>query len=423
MIGLLLVVALQSDRVDELVRQLDADDAAVRDAAQVELLEMGAEIAPLLLARLAGASAEVSARLRMILDRFELQARLDATLPRVRRITLAREPRTAAELLSRLRELSGYRIPVYGVDLSPRVELGWDDAPVLQALDDFCAAVGGATLEVPVGKFAVTGQRIERKGELRIEAGTERPAAVAYWDQFRATVNDVVITETRKFAGATEKAVVQASIQAQPGTKPIWDGGWIVDVVEDDQGRSLRLAAAAARRGEFPDPDIGENRSVVWFSGESRWSASSMMGPVAFEPPAPEAKRIARLVLRRRFAFSLGEETRTIKLSEFEPGAVLRFGDVAVTINRAEWEQNGFTVDYSTTGPFRGTPDIVLLDPSGRHVISGGSSSSGSGARVERTSYLDRATEIDALSVSADVGVFAIEATFEFGDVSLPERP
>jgi hypothetical protein len=139
-------------------------------------------------------------------------------------------------------------------------------------------------------------------------------------------------------------------------------------------------------------------------------------------PPAPGARKIARLKLSLRASFAAQEVTRTATLAEIrEKGTVvLDFGTAGIAVSKPEFKEGTFALSYQLRGSSRGSPGIALLDKDGAEIRNSGGGSSSSGADHQQTWYLRGAAEVAAVRASAWVGHTTIEIPFEFADIPLP---
>jgi hypothetical protein len=418
--------------VRALVQQLDAEEPAQRDRARQDLIRKGRTIVPLLKSMLTDASGEMAGQIRAIVTRFEREELLERSLPPLRSVTIPKGKLTPEEIFKKVREQTGYRVSPYGMNLREPLEAGWEQAPVLQVLDDVCRRLGRGRPEPP----PLRSKRSEESdfwGERRSEpAPTERIdlngeakplIATAHHRQFRAAVTDIVITEQRSLQKSSTQAVLHLAVSAQPGTHPLDISSWDVQELSDDSGVSLRMEgnARAAFREEAA-PDVGESADTVWFGGDrwGRFSGDTQM--ISMRPPSPGARKIAKLKASLRASFAAQEVTRTATLAEIKEKATvtLDFGAATIILREPEHKEGNFSLKYQLRGSSRGSPTIVLLDKEGAEIRNSGGGSSSSGADHHQTWYLRGAAEVGSIRVSAWIGHTTIEIPFEFTDLPLP---
>jgi hypothetical protein len=429
LLATLLVQEVTEAKVRELARQLDADDAGERDEAVRRLLELGPAAAVHLKPLLESASGEAAGRIRSILESLDREERLARRLPNVMRITMPRGTHSVADVLAEMRRQSGYTISVYDLELTKRIEFGGEPVPLLQAIDDLCRAMGQGAPMYPSTQIGQEGRRhffdeeATPSSAITIEGGRPFPVAVAYGGPFRAAVADVVITERRSFAGTTRQISLAVSTQSQPGTAAMYVGAWRVEEAVDDKGVSLkREDAAASGRSRTPEPEIGDDPGSVWFvGGRSGGAEYYSVSGLSINPPSIDARRITSLKIGRRLAFPMDEVSRTVKVGEIEEGTSLRFGETAVQIQKFKAESGRFELEYTLSGSIRGNPTIVLLDAAGKPISCHGYGSGGDGERMSCDWNFNEGVVVDAIRTTAHVGHRAIDVTFEFKDIPLPE--
>ncbi|HVE40786.1 MAG TPA: hypothetical protein VNM14_12910 [Planctomycetota bacterium] len=417
--------------IRSLVEQLDAEDPSQRDKARQELLRKGRNIAPLLKSILKDSSGEVAGQLRTILTRFERDELFERSLPPLRTVSIPKGKLMPEEIFRKIHEQTGYRVAPYGMNLRVPMDAGWERAPVLQVLDEVCRRLGRGRPEPPPLKSkrsedsdAWSERRSEPRSSDRIDVNGDVPllSATAHYRQFRAAVSDIVITEQRSLSAASTQAVLQLSLSAQPGTHPIDVSPLEVQEITDDSGASLK-GEEDARAGfrNDPIPDVGESPDAVWFHAD-RWGGGGEAPSISIHPPAPKARRIARLRVSVRASFAAQELTRTAPVAEIkEKGSVtLDFGAAGIIVSRAETKDGNFSLHFQMRGSPRGTPVLVLLDKDGAELRNLGGGSSSNGADHQQSWHLRGAPEVSAIRASAWVGHTTIEIPFEFTDVPLP---
>jgi hypothetical protein len=418
--------------VGALVEQLDSEDVAQRDRARQELTAKGRKILPLLRPYLKNPSAELANQVRGIVERFEREERLERSLPELRTVTLPKGRHTPEEIFQAIREQTGYRVDAYALRMREPLDIGWEKAPVLRVLDDVCRLLGQGRPEPPPLRTRTVDEfesSFDRSGEtspdrLVVNGELKPPCAVSHFNQFRAALTDVVLTEHRSLKNSSNQAVLSLSVGAQPGTHPIHVGGLEVEEVVDDRGTSLEQNGKRRAVGrEGPGPEVGESLDSVWFTidRESRYGGSGI-NSVWIQPPPREARRIARLKLKLRLSFAVEERTRVVKIKDIQDKGkeVADFGLATITFSQPGFKESEFSLDYGVTGTAHGDPALGLLDKDGTEIRTGGGGSHSSGAEHHRSWYLRGSTEVAAIRVSAWIGRKTIEIPFEFTDIPLP---
>ena len=405
-------------RIDGLVEKLASDDISEREKAQSELYALGPSIKPRLEAALAGASAEVSARIRVVLENFAWDERLKAALPPVARLTLERKRRTPEEIFSLIRERTGWPVRVAALNLREPVELGWTEAPVLQVLDDVCRALGRGRVQPPM----IVGHGVSSPfGRSLSIDGSQPPApCVTYWNQFRAEVDEVTIIETRDYLNFKKQASVRLLLTAQPGTTVLRAGAWIMDEITDDRGQSLK-APPRPHPGRESDLEPGEARDSVWFVSPDNRFDMYQTSDVAIEVPGPESARIGRLKARIRVTLPGLMVSETRKVSDLKEGGEIRIGGALITITKAEQKGQQFSLAYRREGKFQGQAVFEPLDENGRSLRNVGGGSGGDGVNWTANWHV-RGEQVASLRIRAFVGHRTVEIPVEMSDIPLPKR-
>jgi hypothetical protein len=415
-----------------LVEQLDAEEPAQRDRAREQLTAKGRKILPLLKPFLKASSGEVAAQVRSIVERFEREELLERSLPPLRTVTIPKGSRTPEEIFRQVREQTGYRMVPYGMNLRSPVEAGWEKAPVLKVLDDLCLRMGQGRSEPPAlnsrysdefGRFSDRSREPGSSDVLVVNGEAKLLPSTAHWNQFRAAVMDVVVTEQRSFQKSSTHAALHLTVAGQPGTQPIYVGSWEVQEVLDDRGVSLK--EEGARQAAFREeslPALGESLDAVWFGGD-RWSR--YLGgheEVSIQPPSPGARKIARLRLNLRVSFAYQEVMRTVTLDEVKDKGkgTLDFGVVGITVSQPEFKEGTFSLSYEVRGTCRGSPSLILLDKDKAEIRTRGGGSSSSGTSHQQKWYLQGSPEVSVIRASAWIGQKTIDIPFEFSDIPVP---
>lgn len=432
LLGGILVGAQEIDpaEVRRLVELLDADDPAERDRAYEALARQGKAVVSHLKGLVGGLRPEPAVRIRKLLERFDWEEGLERTLPPVRRVSLERGRRAVAEILREVERQSGYRIVPQAVERDREVDIGWNQVPVLQALDELCAALGSGSLRLPAmglgadvfeerGTKEPAGAEDLSSGGITLD-GKGRVLPVAHRDQFRAVVNSVVAHELPSRRGTW--IGLTFGLAAQPGTRALARGFWKVLEATDDLGNPLVSGeeenpndVAATVERMFPLP--GDDPEAVWFE----WGVFSTFWPwkprlVSIQGPGRGGRRLTRLRAKVLLVFGRDFHSRTLTVRDVKPEGILRFSPrVALHLTRAEATERTFRVSCQVRGSCYGKPEIELLDEAGRPVDG-----------IHTMNRFDHewknvSAPVASLRVAAWVGARAIEVPFEFRDVPLPD--
>jgi hypothetical protein len=435
---LAVLIAAQEPATDErlasLVARLGSEDLESREKAQAELYALGPDIKLKLEKFLAANSGEAAKRIRSVLDRFEWDRFFKELVPPVARITLDRKRRTPEEVFAVIKEKTGWNIRAAAMNLREPVELGWTDAPALQVVDDVCRALGRGRVQLRAiaggqsherYSYDSHGRKLLGRAEERIVSidGNKPPAAwVTYSNQFRAELEDIVITETRDYNASKGNASIRLVLAGQPEMTSLKAGAWIIDEIVDDKGRSLKSDAKPPRFGnEQPESELGESRDSVWFSSRDHDHMMMVRSQVPIAVPESDAVRIAQLKARIRVTFPGREITKTRKVEEVRESGEIRIGGAVITILQAEVQGQRFTVRYRLAGRYQGQPAVELLDERGQPANQSGYSGGGGGGGEWSYSWNLRGAAVAQIRVRAQVGHKTIEVPVEMKDIPLPK--
>lgn len=239
-------------KVAELVKGLDASKAADRQAAQAELVKLGADVLSLLPKPDAGdLSAEQRRRLGEVRAALGLQsgkASLAAS-----KITLSAKSVTLSDAIAAIQRQSGNQI----VDLreefgqpvtNPEFPAEWKDKPFWEVLDEIAAKTN-------IGYYLHTG---ERQVGLVMQPPTSLPTA--YAGPLRIALQQLV--RRISFEDRQKECVLQFEIAWEPRVRPI-----LFEIkpenleVVDDQDR--KIAVESEPRGPAAEEEGGSLKSAV----------------------------------------------------------------------------------------------------------------------------------------------------------------
>jgi hypothetical protein len=415
-------------QVDALVVRLGSDDLDEREKAQAELYALGPDIKPRLEGLLPNNSGEAAKRIRAILDRFESDRYFKELIPPPVRITLERKSRTPEEIFAHIKEKTGWNIRASAMNLREPVELGWTDAPALQVVDDVCRALGRGRVNLRRlggNSYDMDGRSyrdVPEERTIAIDGGKPPAVCIAYSNQFRASLEDVMLFETRDYSGVKANASIILQLTGPPGMTARQTGAWIIDEITDDKGRSLKAEVKPPRfiNEAAPDLEPGESRDAVWFTSNDRGYGMHMRADTPILVPEPDAVRIAVLKARIRVTFSGREVSATKKVEELRDGGEIRIGEAVVTIVKAEKQGPQFTVNYRLGGKYQGQPGLEPLDDKGRSLNNYGGGSGGGGGTYHVNWHV-RGEDVAQIRIRAVVGHKTIEVPVELKDIPLPK--
>lgn len=339
-------------------------------------------------------------------------------LPPLKTVSLERGTRTVREVLDAIKNQTDLDVTVPEAEAAERVEIEFKDRPVLQALGDLCRHLGRGTVNVSNGSK-------EGQDSVELDLDADPPHAVAYWKQFRAELVNVKFVTTRSLAKTERTASLVFRLGAQPGTRPMNIGSFVLDEVVDDVGWSLALGASSGRRGESAVP--GEDPDFVQFR-DGRWSrGASWHGmQVGIRPPAKGARTLKLVRARVSLSFPMREVDGRVPVENLVKGKEITIG--AMLIRVKSFTQNGkeavFSYDVPRAGSqesFFGFPEFELVDDEGNSVAQGRSGSGGSDGYVMEY-RLTSEKPVAVIRYSAYVGRVTVVVPFEFKNIRLPSN-
>lgn len=264
------------DEVQQLVRQLDADQLTIRETAERRLIELGPAILTLLPAPSRDTSAEVSARVARIRQTLERQAA--ATVAQPSYVTL-RGSFSLSAALAELERQTGNRTVDFRARFGqavtdPQLMLDLERMPFWKALD---AVLDQAELTV----YGFGGERGALAIVRRDPGHVARAVRGVYHGPFRFEA--VRIQATRELAApANDLLRITLGASWEPRLSPILLQFPLADVqARDDQGRALV---------------IGPQQASLEVPVEGAISAAEIQLP--FELPPSRVERIASLTGR-----------------------------------------------------------------------------------------------------------------------------
>ncbi len=281
--------------IHRLVRQLDADQLAAREAAEAALMEMGPDILGHLPRITDRTSEEVKLRLGRIQQRLQ-QAAAEKSVE-ASRVSLSVDARPLSEVLAALSEQSGNRIvcdQLGPAQDDPPVTLEVSDTPLFEVLDRVLDQAG----------MTIYPYIQERAIDVRKRSDSHAPAAgrVAYAGPFR--IEPTAIAARRDLRDATGSGLrLSLAVSWEPRIRPINVVQKLTELSAVDENSESMLLEGA--EGEM-EATVGNSSSVVL--------------ELPLRLPPRNVKKIARL---------------DGKLVAMVPGRVeeFRFGDLSVAKN------------------------------------------------------------------------------------------
>lgn len=384
--------------IERWVERLGSIRPEEREAAQRELIELGAAVLESLEAHLPHRDPEVDARLRHVAAVIRRLAGRARYLPDEIRITLPQGRYDLGSVLATIEEQSGLQVRLYAASYSEAVDVGFDETPIMAALDGVCAALG-------------RGQVWPAEGGLGLYCELPRPLAVSHYAQFRAVVLDVRMNQTASLRGTVQAASMEIRFDGQPGMSQVLVRGPWIDELVDDQGRDLRVPAR-----ESAPPVPGDDPDLVW-PGGGGGRPEPRDASVHFHCPLSDARRIARARLRYYVTVPYDEISRTLSRAEVDEHPVLEIGGELFRITGFDgehglrWEREGDPNSAFHCAILSGT-EQVWPDPAGPVECGNGAESA----------FYSACNAMTHVRIEARIGRTIIEVPVEFRDIPLPGR-
>lgn len=241
-------------KVRMLVRQLDANQQAQRDAAEKELVSLGSDVLPLLPAVTNRTPAEVRNRLARVRAALLKTAVEAATRPA--KVTLSGEM-LASDALQKIAEQTGnlfvdYREQFNEEQTDPKIKVDLTDVPFWQAVDTVLDAAGYSLYDYDDDAQALAYKNRDANAVKRI-------GRAAYAGLFRIEPSRIEATRNLKSANSTSLRLT-VDVAWEPRVRPIVLQQPLGDVeAKDDKGNPLTLDGT---QGEIEVGVEGTNAGV-----------------------------------------------------------------------------------------------------------------------------------------------------------------
>ena len=320
-------------RVQELIKQLDADLRTVRVRAVRELLRLGPEILP----DLPPPELLPNAAVRQAVRRVRLKLERQKAIASVRssRVTLRNRTRSLAALFHAITAETHNRIVPARLPAETtrqQFTVDYDRQPFWKVIDDLARR----------SKLRVRGEGGVVKLGPRIKASKSADIAVAYSGPFRIAVQGA---ETRPLLGdATHRKLrLRLALLAEPRLRPLFLKFTAGDIVPSASGT---LIEPLVRDAKYERP-LGEGGKSI---------------PVLLDFKVPLAARLSQIGLTGRMAMTTaaGEETIRFRQAASARDVARRRGGVTVTLREMTFgkkvkgersAQVQVAVSYDTGGP------------------------------------------------------------------------
>lgn len=308
------------DRVNQLVDRLASDGTEARDAAEKALVGLGVKVLPLLPEADTLKSDDQKQRLERVrqgLAAAEEKGRLVAT-----KVTIRGKGIRLTEAIKQLQQQTGNVVSdmreQMGEDVTnPQLDLELADKPFFEALDTICGAAG--LIPYFYTGNGTVGLLTGGRGPAAATGG-EASARVAYNGPFRISFKQLAIS--RDFASGMATANAQFEVAWEPRLRPMLLALKSEDIaITDDRGKTI-------------EPSVSEESSSIVIRPENP------IAEINLNMTAPEraAQKLATLKVKAELSLPAG--LRTFRFAELAKSTELRQGDVRVSVNPVDVEDN-----------------------------------------------------------------------------------
>lgn len=287
--AVLILLVLQQDSVEPLVRDLESPELAKVYHAVANLSALGEKAIPDLEARAKLSKGRVRDYLHLAAEEIRA-AHLLKTIPSPKRISMKSADRNVIELLGELRTRTGLALALenlLGEEKMPEVPVEFRDATALEAFDAICKA----------GNVSI----LMDNGQIMLYQGDYQELPRFFYDHYFFRLGSFVVAKTADFRRpAVQSFRIQMEMLWNPVAAPCRFQAPVIVEAADDKGKSLLVPADAPRKKDDPD-EVEEEPGAV--------SLLQLL------PPSPGSEKIAVLrgfstvaLPRTRVTVTFGEE-------------------------------------------------------------------------------------------------------------------
>ncbi|HLY73636.1 MAG TPA: hypothetical protein VKU80_05915 [Planctomycetota bacterium] len=290
---------------DELVRALDDDNIARREAAMMKLCDLGSAAIPSLLWAVEQPGEERQLRAQSALDRIERQIRIRAVFTDPPILDLRCQCRALQDLILTLGSKTGLSITMAGELGRRKVSITQAAMTPMEALDALCAAAGECDWSYVTPKVI----------EIREGALVSVPAS--YQSRFRFTLPHIETFRSRRGDRTTGTLCLCIQADHERGVSPIVPPEIVIEHVIDETGQDLVPALESPIRVNSLYRD-DEMMGDPEFSFHSR--------PILLTGQQANARRLASVTGYAIYSFALQETT--LDIPEVDSGAWIQQGEL-----------------------------------------------------------------------------------------------
>ncbi|MCA9130004.1 MAG: hypothetical protein KDB22_23110 [Planctomycetales bacterium] len=395
--------AISAESVRVLLRQLDADELAQRDAAEQQLIQLGAGVLPLLPAVTPRTSGEMKVRLERI--RQSLQQESVEVFFEASKVSIS-GTMTLGEAIAEIQDQTGNEIQLRGEGEGTEVQLNCQD-------EEFWTVVGQLVdqANLRIASFATTDNALVLT---QLDGASPSPVSAYSVGPFR--VDAVSVRTSLPIAYALRGTMeLSYNVSWEPRLKPIFMQIPMSTVTAAINDQSINVANAAAT------PEIALNVG-----------GCTAQVDLQFERPPRSAESLTSVA--GTFVMAVPSEEHKYVFTKFGERQTQTFGDVSVTLERAR--RNGpvyemplyveFGDAQGALDSFRGwirSNEAYLLDPKGVRIDDVGYNTyaaSGNAVGIAYRFQLNGDPEGYQLVYRSPAKISKQSVSFELKDVPLP---
>lgn len=343
------LLLLAQDPIEGWIRDLGAEEPAVREEAQRKLLRAGEKALPALKeAQAASSDAEVRfACERLIKEIGDTSQVIDLIDPHP--VTLERGEYTLAQVAEALSK-SGRAVKLDVADREALVTVGWSDAPLMRALDELCAAHGKL------------GYLVGKGGDVSITSGSPVTHPVGYAGPVRVDVASIEESRSTSFDGEPKRNMtVTLRLSSLNPTDDVWKEVLSIKTIELEDGTALGESKPEDEMGLGGIMGGGAVVRILGAAGGGR----SADHTYTFKGAPRSAARLGAIRGSIELTMPVGEEVVTFTADE--AGTAKKIGDYTIKLEsfKRGKAQISFKNDAEKSSAASDLEEMLYLDING----------------------------------------------------------
>jgi len=305
----LLVLAQDPSPADVLMRELDSDDIARREAAVMKLCDLGPGAMTALQDALEQPGEERRLRAQLALGRIERQARIRGVFVDPPTLDLRCKDKPVQDVILALGKATGLSITLSGELGKRTVTLTRAAMTPMEALDALCIQDGGL-------EWSYVTPRI-----IEIREGVTPSTPASYSSRFRFTLPHIETFRSRRGERTTGTLCLCLQADHERGVVPIVPPEIVIEKVIDETGRDLVTAVESPIRVNslFRDDEM---------QGDPELSFHSR--PILLPGQQAQARCLASISGYAIYHFALQEST--LDIPDVDSGTWVRSGDFEIGV-------------------------------------------------------------------------------------------